>query len=138
MASTDGSKMFRIIARSMRSAVPLEQSGRAHVLDPGSIGSGNPPTSLTHRSEVSVVVDEGTLLDLAGNSACRRALDLGRYTRAISVPKGGDQRDEGHPTNEGGALPLDRQNLFNFQAKDASKPEGRGTVSTMWSVSRKV
>ena len=61
VASTDGSKMIRIIARSMRSAIPSEQSGRARVLAPGSIGSGNLPTSLTYRSEVAVVVDEGTL-----------------------------------------------------------------------------
>ena len=40
---------------------------RAHVLVPGSIGSGNPPTSLTYRNEVAVVVDEGALLDLAGH-----------------------------------------------------------------------
>ena len=32
---------------------------------------------------------------------------------------------------------MDRQNLFNFLAKDASKPEGRGTVLTMWGVYKK-
>ena len=65
VASTDWSKMIRIIARSMGSAIPSGQSGRAHVLAPGSIGSGTPPTSLTYRSGVGVVVNNGTLLDLA-------------------------------------------------------------------------
>ena len=35
------------------------------MLAPGSIGSRDPPTSLTCRNEVAVVVDEGALLDLA-------------------------------------------------------------------------
>ena len=32
---------------------------------------------------------------------------------------------------------MDRQNLFNFLAKDASKPEDRGTVLTKWVVYKK-
>ena len=32
---------------------------------------------------------------------------------------------------------MDRQTLFNFLAKDASKPEDRGTVLTMWCVCKK-
>ena len=32
---------------------------------------------------------------------------------------------------------MDRQNLFNFLAKDASKPEDRETVSTRWVVYKK-
>ena len=185
VASTEWSKMIRIIARSVGSATPfLAQRDSAHVLAPGSIGSGNPPTSLTYGSEVAVVVDEGTLLDLAGNEAglrfrpclprcasscttsavnnaevdtdrkgsnniwlaleglrvrsggvcgyvwgiensektevgvCRRALDLGRDTRANSVPRG-DQRMRA-PDERKRSTIMGRQNLFNFLAKDAN------------------
>ena len=184
VASTEWSKMIRIIARSVGSATPLAQRDSAHVLAPGSIGSGNPPTSLTYGSEVAVVVDEGTLLDLAGNETglrfrpclprcacscttsavnnaevdtdrkgsnniwlaleglrvrsggvcgyvwgiensektevgvCRRALDLGRDTRANSVPRG-DQRMRA-PDERKRSTIMGRQNLFNFLAKDAN------------------
>ena len=58
---------MRIKVRSVGSAIPLGQSGRAYALVPGSVGSGNPPTTLAYRSEVAVVVDEGTLPVLAGH-----------------------------------------------------------------------
>ena len=65
VASTDWSKMIRRIANSIRVAIPLGQSGGAHVLAPGSIRSGGPPTNLAYGSEVAVVVDEGALRELA-------------------------------------------------------------------------
>ena len=58
--------MIRIMERSVRSYIPLGQVDGAHVMAPGSIGSGNPPTSLACGSEAATVVDEGTL-DLAGH-----------------------------------------------------------------------
>ena len=66
-ASTDGRKMIRITAGSMGVAIPSGQSDRAHVLAPGSIVSVDPPPELAYRSEVSVVVDEGAFLDMAGH-----------------------------------------------------------------------
>ena len=71
-ASPKRSKMIRIVARGVGSSVPLGRSGRAHVLVPESTGSGNLPTSLTCGSKVTVVVDEGTLLDLAGHETALR------------------------------------------------------------------
>ena len=68
-ASPEWSEMIRIIARSVGSSISLGQSGRAHVLAPGSVRSENSPTSLTCGSEVAVVLNEGTLLDLAGHDA---------------------------------------------------------------------
>ena len=51
----------------------------APVLVPGSIGSVNLPTSRTYGSEVAVVVDEDTLLDLAGHEnalRCKSCLQI--------------------------------------------------------------
>ena len=39
----------------------------SNVLAPGSIVSVDPPTDLAYRSEVSVVVDVGAFLDMAGH-----------------------------------------------------------------------
>ena len=93
VASTDWSKMIRIIARSMGVAIPFGQSGRAHVLAPGSIGSGDPPTNLSCGSEVAVVVNEGTLLDLAGyetdlrfRPCLPRCTDSDTRTRPFTLP----------------------------------------------------
>ena len=68
-ASPEWSDMIRIVARSMWSCFPSGQSGRAHVLFPGSVGSGSSPASLTCGSEVVLVLNEGILLDLAGHEA---------------------------------------------------------------------
>ena len=65
-ASTDRSKMVRIIARGLEVAVPFGQRGKAHVLGPGSFWFGNPPTGSVYGSKGAVVVDGGALRDLAG------------------------------------------------------------------------
>ena len=59
--------MIRSTTDGGEEAILFGQSGRAHVLAPGSIGSGDPPTNLAYGSEVAVVVDEGALRDLAGH-----------------------------------------------------------------------
>ena len=65
--SSDGSKMIRITAGGVEVAIPSGQSDRVYVLAPGSIVSVDPPADLAHGREVSVVVDEGALLDMAGH-----------------------------------------------------------------------
>ena len=56
-ASTDGMKV----------AIPSGQSDRVHVFAPRSSVSVNPSTDLTYGSEVSVIVDEGAFLGMAGH-----------------------------------------------------------------------
>ena len=68
-ASADGSKMIRITVGSVVVAIPTGQRDRVHVLAPGSIVSVHPPTDLAYASEVSVVVDEGAFLDMAGHES---------------------------------------------------------------------
>ena len=59
--------MIRITAGSVEVAIPYGQSDRVHVLAPRSSVSVDPPTDLAYGSEVSVVVDEGAFLDMAGH-----------------------------------------------------------------------
>ena len=67
VASTDGSKMVKITAGGVGVAIPSRQKDRVHVLAPRSSVSVDSPTDLTYGSEVSVIVDEGALLDMAGH-----------------------------------------------------------------------
>ena len=54
--------MIRTTAGGVEVAIPSGQSDRVHVLAPV-----DPPTDLAHGSEVSVVVDEGATLHMAGH-----------------------------------------------------------------------
>ena len=67
--------------------------------------------------------------------ACRRALDPeGRRGQILcQVAIGGRVP----PDERKRSTIMDPQNLFNFLAKDASKPEDRGTVLTRWVVYKK-
>ena len=58
--------MVRITAGGVEVAIPSGQIDRVHVLAPGSSVSVDPPTDLTYGSEVSVIVDEGAFLEVAG------------------------------------------------------------------------
>ena len=51
-------------------------SDRVNVLAPGSSVSVVPPTDLTYGSEVSVIVDEGAFLDMAGHETGLRLRPL--------------------------------------------------------------
>ena len=64
---TDGSKIIGIPAGGVEVAIPSGQSDRVNVLAPGSIVCVDPPTDLAYESEVSVVVDGGAFLDMAGH-----------------------------------------------------------------------
>ena len=55
--------MVRNTAGGVEVAIPSGQSDRVHVLAP----SVDQPTDLTYGSEVSVIVDEGAFLDIAGH-----------------------------------------------------------------------
>ena len=76
VASTDGSMMVRITAGGVEVAIPSGQSDGVHVLAPGSSVSVDPPTDLTYESEVSVIVDEGALLDMSGHETGLRETPL--------------------------------------------------------------
>ena len=67
VASTDGSKIIRITASGVEVAIPSGQTDRVNVLPLGSIVSVDPPTDVAYGSEVSVVVDGGAFLDMAGH-----------------------------------------------------------------------
>ena len=67
VASTDGNKMVRITAGGMEVAIPSGQSDGVHVLARGLSVSIDPPTDLAYGSEVSIIVDEGAFLDMAGH-----------------------------------------------------------------------
>ena len=69
VASADGRKMVRITAGGVEVAIPSGQSDRVHVLALGSSVSVDPPTDLTFGSEVSVFVDAGVFLDMAGRAS---------------------------------------------------------------------
>ena len=62
--------MIRTTAGGLGVAIPSKQSDRVHVLAPGSCVSVDPPTDLAYGSEVSVVLDEGACLDIAGHETC--------------------------------------------------------------------
>ena len=63
--------------------------------------------------------------------ACRRVLDLGRYGQILcQVAIGGRVL----PDERKRSIIMDRQNLFNVLAKDASKPEDRGTTNAFTDV----
>ena len=59
--------MIGITAGGVEVAIPSRQSDRVHVLAPESSVSVDPPTDLACESEVSVVVDGGAFLDMAGH-----------------------------------------------------------------------
>ena len=69
-ASTDGSKMIRITAGGVEGAILYGQSERVHVLTPET------SIRLAYGSEVSVVVDEGAILDMAGHETGLRLRPL--------------------------------------------------------------
>ena len=92
-ASADRSKRIRIPASVWRVAVPFGQRVKAHVLEPGSFWSGNPPTSLVYGSKGAVVVDGGALRDLAEHGTglrcgpCRpRCTDSDTRTQPFTTP----------------------------------------------------
>ena len=88
VASTDWSKMIRITARSVGVAIPVGQSGRAPVLAPGSIGSGDPPTNLAYGSGVAVVVVDfaGHETDLRFRSCLPRCAYSDTKTQNFTMP----------------------------------------------------
>ena len=64
VASSDRSKIIRIVARGLWVAVPFGQRGKAHVLVPRSSWSGCPLTNLVYGSKGAIVVDGGVLREL--------------------------------------------------------------------------
>ena len=59
VASSDRSKIIRIVARGLGVAVPFGQRCKAHVLVPRSSWSGSPRTNLVFGSKGAIVVDGG-------------------------------------------------------------------------------
>ena len=87
--------MIRITAGGVEVAIPSGQSDRVHVLALGSSVSVDPPTDLTYASEVSVIVDEGAFLDMAGHETglSFRPLPLTKKDQTMNVGAG----KEGYP-----------------------------------------
>ena len=117
--STDGSKVIRITAGGVVVAIPSGQSHRVYVLAPGSIVSVDPPTDLAYWSEVSVVVDEGACLDMAGHETGLRFGPLPTKMCVLVKTDSALHNVDADPDQDG--------------SDDASVPEERRTALTVGS-----
>ena len=65
VASTEGSRMVKVMVCGVRVVIPSAQRDRAHVPAPGSSVAVDPTVDSADWSEVFVIADEGAFLDMA-------------------------------------------------------------------------
>ena len=65
VASTEGSRMVKVMSCGVRVVIPSAQRDRAHVPAPGSSVAVDPTVDSADWSEVFVIADEGAFLDMA-------------------------------------------------------------------------